>query len=152
VSPAESLDWVDGWFESRIRVRYPEVDPQGVVHHSVYLHYFEHGRTEMLRTLGVPYREIEEQGTRLMVVESRLRHHAAAGYDEVLRVRTRAARITRVRIFLEYLVLRIESGKPICEGATVLAAVDPSGKPKPLPSRLLERLTAVNRGSSPAPS
>ena len=134
--------WIDGWFESPVRVRYPEVDPQGVVHHAVYLHYFEHGRTEMLRALGVPYSLLEKEGTRLMVVESHLHHRASAGYDEVLRVRTRAPRLSRVRIYLEYRILREEGEDPICEGSTLMVAVDFSGKPRRLPEVLAEKLKA----------
>ncbi len=138
--------WFDGWFEVRVRVRYPEVDPQGVVHHAVYLHYFETARTEMLRALGNPYTAIERGGTRLMVVESRLRHRRPAGYDEVLLARARVARTTRVRIFLEYRVLKEGSGELVCEGETVLAGVDGSGRPAELPPSLL---TALARAAAP---
>jgi len=131
-----------GWFETTLRVRYPEVDPQGVVHHAVFLHYFEHGRTELLRTLGIPYSSIEVEGTRLMVVESHLHHRSAARYDEVLRVRTRATRTTRVRIYLEYQVYREGGQELCCEGSTVLVAVDFSGKPKALPEPLAKKLSA----------
>lgn len=127
-----------GWFETGLRVRYPDVDPQGVVHHAVYLHYFELGRTEMLRSMGMPYSRIEAEGTRLVVVESHLHHRAAAGYDEVLRVQTRVVRTTRVRIYIEYRILREREDQLVCEGSTLLAAVDISGRPKELPPGLRE--------------
>ena len=135
--------WLEGWFESPLRARYSEVDPQGVVHHAAYLHYFEHGRTEMLRALGIPYSLLEKAGTRLMVVESHLRHRASAGYDEVLRIRSRAVRLSRVRIYLEYRILREASEDLICEGTTVLVAVDEKNKPKELPEALRRGLTRV---------
>ncbi|MBI4584071.1 MAG: acyl-CoA thioesterase [Planctomycetes bacterium] len=128
------------WYETRIRVRYPEVDPQGVVHHAVYLHYFEAGRTELLRSLGLPYRRIEEEGTQLVVTECRLRYLQGAGYDEELTVRTRVEGVSRVRIFLSYQVLREGSGEVACEGSTVLASVDTSGKPKALPENLTRKM------------
>jgi acyl-CoA thioester hydrolase len=126
----------DGWFETEIRVQYPQCDPQGVVHHAVYLHYFEFGRTEMLRSLGLPYASLEAQGTQLVVVESRLRHRAAARYDEVLRVRTRVAGTTRVRIYLEYRILRGGSDEVVCEGEMQLAGTDRAGRPRALPDEL----------------
>ena len=140
VSEPMTGTWVDGWFETPIRVKYPEVDPQGVVHHAVYLHYFEQVRTEMLRDLGIPYSEIEKEGTRLMVVESRLRHHSPARYDEVLLVRARTARVTRVRIAIGYRILRRGSLEVLCEGETVLVSVDFTGRPKALPPRLSRTL------------
>jgi acyl-CoA thioester hydrolase len=141
MTPDEPGRWVEGWYESRLRVRYPEVDPQGVVHHAVYLHYFEFGRTEMLRAVGLPYSRLEEEGTRLMVVESHLLHRAKVGYDEVLRVRTRAARLSRVRIYLDYRIYREAGEEVVCEGSTVLAAVDGTGRPKALPPELGAKLT-----------
>jgi acyl-CoA thioester hydrolase len=132
--------WIEGWFESTVRVRYPEVDPQGVVHHAVYLHYFEHGRTEMLRALGIPYSLLEKEGTRLMVVESHLLHRSSAGYDEVLRIRTRASRLSRVRIYLDYRLFREKAEELVCEGSTLMVAVDSAGKPKRLPELLAAKL------------
>jgi acyl-CoA thioester hydrolase len=146
MSSPEPLQWLDGWFEVRVRVRYPEVDPQGVVHHAVYLHYFELARTEMLRALAMPYSAMEEAGTRLVVVESRLRHRLPAGYDELLRARVRVVKTTRIRIFLEYRILRETEDQLVCEGETVLAAVDFTGKPRELPERLGE---VLKRGSGP---
>jgi acyl-CoA thioester hydrolase len=125
--------WSDGWFEVAIRVQYPQCDPQGVVHHAAYLHFFEYGRTEMLRALGLPYTALEELGTRLVVIESLVRHRAAARYDEVLRVRTRVVRTSRVRIFLEYRILRESSEDVVCEGQMELAGTDDKGRPKALP-------------------
>jgi acyl-CoA thioester hydrolase len=128
--------WSEGWFEAGVRVQYPQCDPQGVVHHAVYLHFFEYGRTEMLRALGLPYMALEEQGTRLVVIESRLLHRAASRYDEVLRVRTRVVRTTRVRIFLEYRILRESPDEVVCDGEMELACTDATGRPKALPDAL----------------
>lgn len=133
--------WVDGWFEVPLRVQYPHCDPQGVVHHAMYLHYFEFSRTEMLRSLGLPYAAVEAAGTRLVVVESRLRHRAPARYDEILRVRSRAARSSRVRIFIEYRILRDGTPEPLCEGETVLASTDKRGRPVALPPELKGKLS-----------
>lgn len=122
-----------GLYVSRLRVRYPETDPQGVAHHAVYLHYFEFGRTEMLRELGLPYAVLEREGTRLMVTEASVRYLAPAGYDDELRIETRVDRLARVRIYLSYEVFREATGERTCTGATTLASVDERGRPCPLP-------------------
>ena len=129
------------WHETQIRVRYPEVDPQGVVHHAVYLHYFEAGRTEMLRQLGIPYRLVEKEGTMLVVTESQLRYLKGTRYDEVLTVRTRVDGLSRVRIFLSYQILKEGTGEIACEGSTTLASIDVNGRPRALPELLTSKLS-----------
>lgn len=82
--------------ETEIRVRYAETDAMGVVHHAAYLVWFELGRTEYTRAAGLPYREVESGGIRLVVVEATARFHRPARYDDVVLVRT-ATRSTRPR-------------------------------------------------------
>jgi acyl-CoA thioester hydrolase len=141
MSPEAGTFLDGGWYECRVRVQYPQCDPQGVVHHAVYLLFFEHARTEMLRALGLPYARLEAEGTRFMVVESRLRHRAPARYDDVLRVRARTAEVGRVRIRLEYLVLRDGEEGILCEGETLLASTDAGGRLKALPAGFREAVT-----------
>ena len=126
--------------QTRVRVRFPEADQQGIVHHSVYLHYFELGRTEMLRDFGLPYTKLEKQGTHLVVTETKLRFIRSAYYDDVLLVKTHVDRLSRVRIYLSYEVLREQSQAIVCAGSTTLAALDSSGKPTALPSELRQLL------------
>src|SRR2546426_6042590 len=82
----------------QIRVRYPEVDAMGYLHHSRFLQYFEMGRVELLRSLGHSYADLERQGIYFVVVKVEVRYKAPARYDEVLTVHTRIVRQTRVRI------------------------------------------------------
>ena len=74
--------------ETAVRVRYAETDQMGIAHHSVYLVWCELGRTQLMRGLGVTYRDLEDAGIRLPVVEVKLRCRAPARYDEVLTVRS----------------------------------------------------------------
>lgn len=137
------------WHESRLRVRYPEVDSQGVVHHSYFLHYFEIARTELLRSVGLPYSQLEKDGVQLMVTESALRHHRPARYDEVLRLLCRAEEVTRVRIYIAYRILREGTDELICDGKTVLAGIDPgTGKPTALPRSLALSLSSRRASAS----
>ena len=132
--------------ETKVRVRYPEVDPQGVVHHGVYVDYIELGRTELLRAAGAPYRKLEDEGTRLVVTECRLRYLRPARYDDVIIVRTHVDRVTRVRIFLSYEVIVEASGELACQASTTLAAVDERGSPCPLSERLASALAQAREG------
>jgi len=76
----------------RLRVRYAETDQMGVVYHANYLIWFEVGRVELMRALGVEYKRMEiEDDCRIVVADAHCRYHHAAVYDEVLRIRTRIA-------------------------------------------------------------
>jgi acyl-CoA thioester hydrolase len=125
---------------TRTRVRYGETDQMGVVHHANYLHYFEIGRTEMIRDAGLVYAELEREGLRLPVVEVGARFLLPARYDDVLVVRTRVSEVTAVRIRFEYTVHREGDERLLAEGHTVLASVSPEGRPRRLPIAVREAL------------
>jgi acyl-CoA thioester hydrolase len=116
--------------ETTVRVRYGETDRMGVVYHANYLQYFEIGRTEMMRAGGATYRALEEAGYALVVTQCGLEFKAAARYDDVLTIVTRAAQAGRVRIRFEYEVRRGQ--ELLCEGFTVLACLK-DGKVAELP-------------------
>jgi acyl-CoA thioester hydrolase len=142
--------------ETTVRTRYGEVDRMGVVYHAHYLAYFEAGRTEYLRTLGRTYREVEDGGMLLMVVDAGLRFHRPAGYDDLLRVRTRVASVTGVRVRFEYEVDRPVDGVLVASGHTTLASTDRDGRPVRMPGALREalesRLEVVPAGRPDAPA
>src|SRR5580704_7150158 len=81
-----------------IRVRYPEVDAMGYLHHSRFLQYFEMGRIELLRKAGHGYADLERQGIFFVVVKIECRYKAPARYDEELNLITKIVRQTHVRI------------------------------------------------------
>jgi acyl-CoA thioester hydrolase len=84
--------------EMEFRVRYPEVDPMGVVHHSRYAEYFEMGRTELLRSQGIAYKDLEAAGVLIVVVKLEIQFRQAARYDDVLRLVTELLRVTTARL------------------------------------------------------
>src|SRR4051812_39036612 len=92
--------------EITIRVRYAETDRMGLLHHANYLVYFEMARTELLRRRGISYREIEDAGHFLVIVEIGCKFKRPAYYDDLLTVRAKVARVTHVKIVHEYQVLR----------------------------------------------
>lgn len=118
----------------QIRVRYPEVDGMGYLHHSRYLQYFEIGRVELLRSLGHSYAELEKQGILFVVVRAEIRYHAPARYDEVLELTTRLARQTHVRYDHSYELRR--EGALLAEGSTTIACVDRQGQLMQIPEWL----------------
>ena len=120
--------------ETTIRVRYAETDRMGLLHHATYMVYFEQARTEMLRSRGISYREIEDSGHFLVIIELGCKYKKPAYYDDLLTIRTTVARKTHVKIVHEYQVLR--DGELLAEGHTTLACVDREGKPQALPATL----------------
>ena len=75
--------------ECKIRVRYAEVDRMGYLHHGNYAAYFEAGRTDLLRELGISYRQMEDRGVLLPVRDMQIRYLVPIGYDDEVVVSTR---------------------------------------------------------------
>src|SRR5437588_9210027 len=88
------------------RVRYGETDAMGIAHHSSYVIWMEMGRTEFMRAHGFTYRQLEEMGVLLPVLEIRVRYRLPAYYDDELRVSCWVQEITRTRIKLAYSIAR----------------------------------------------
>lgn len=115
----------------QFRVRYPEVDAQGVVHHSRYLQYFEMGRVELLRAKGFTYADLERQGVLFVVAKVEVRYRAPARYDEELTLITRVLKQGMVRIDHGYELRRGET--LLAEATTTIACVDRAGQIQQIP-------------------
>jgi acyl-CoA thioester hydrolase len=126
---------------ARIRVRYAETDRMGVVYYANYLVWFEVGRTEWLRETGWTYRDMEQEGVSLPVIEAHCEYRQPARYDDEIDIRTRATLLTPVRLRFDYEVIRAGDGALTAAGHTVHAALDEGGKPCRLPSRVRDMLT-----------
>ncbi|HEX2739692.1 MAG TPA: thioesterase family protein [Rubrobacter sp.] len=123
-------------YETKIRVRYAEIDAQGHVNNATYLSYFEVGRVEWLRATGQSYREMEDRGRGLVVVEALLHYRRPAFFDDELTLRTDLTDLGKVSLRFEYEVLR--DGEVLTTGHTRHACVDLStGKPVRMPQELL---------------
>jgi acyl-CoA thioester hydrolase len=121
--------------EIQIRVRYAETDRMGLLHHANYLVYFEQARTELLRSLGGNYKDLEDQGYLLVISKVEVRYKSPAYYDDVLTIRTTVTRSSPVRLEHKYEVFR-DGGKLVAEGLTTLACVDRAGKIQMMPDWL----------------
>lgn len=115
--------------ETTIRVRYGETDQMGYVYYGYYATYYEVARVESLRKLGVTYKEIEEMGVIMPVLENRSRYIAPARYDELLRIVTTIKDKPGVKVKFEYEIYN-ETNKLIHQGETLLAFIEKtSGRP-----------------------
>ncbi len=129
--------------DTTIRVRYAETDRMGLLHHANYLVYFEQSRTELLRQLGVTYKDLEDQGFLLVLTKVEVRYKKPARYDDLLTVRTIVVKTTAVRIDHRYEVYR--DGDLVAEGSSTLACVDRTGRPQALPEFLQEHRPTFSR-------
>ena len=118
------------------RVRYAETDQMQVVYHSNYLVWCEIGRTEFIRAVGTPYAELERQNVTLAVVEANLRFHAAARYDNLIRVTTTIADVRSRTITFDYVITNAETGERFVTASTKLASLTRDSRLTTLPDNL----------------
>jgi acyl-CoA thioester hydrolase len=120
--------------EITIRVRYAETDRMGLLHHANYLIYFEQGRTELLRSHGLSYKDLEDKGYLLVLTKIEVRYRWPARYDDLLTLKTIVTRTTTVRIDHRYELSC--DGRLLAEASSTLACVDREGRPQALPDYL----------------
>jgi acyl-CoA thioester hydrolase len=119
----------------------------GVVYHAEYLVWCEVGRTDYIRGCGLPYSELERQGTALAVAELTIRYHAPARYDDLIRVETTLTDVRSRAITFDYVIRNGTTDQKLATARTLLVSLDPNGKPVPLPQDVRE---LMQRGYSKA--
>lgn len=123
--------------ETLIRVRYGETDRMGYLYYGHYPEYFEVSRTDLIRSLGLSYREIEDMGIILPVRSLRVDYKLPARYDEMLRVRSCLNKLPEIRLDIDYEIFN-QDNKLICTGNTILVFVDAaSRRPRRAPEYFL---------------
>jgi acyl-CoA thioester hydrolase len=133
-----------GYAEARVRVRYAETDQMGVVYHANYLVWFEVGRVEFIRQLGMDYKSMEQEENALIaVVEATARYKAPARYDDELIVRTTLAALRGPIVRFRYAVLRAVDEVLLCEGETTHIVVGRDMKRREMPVSYAERFGLV---------
>lgn len=126
--------------ETRVRVRYAETDQMGVVYHANYLVWFEVGRVEFMRQIGLNYKDMErEEGCGIAVVEAAARYKCSAKYDDELIVRTWLTAMRGPVIKFSYAIVRAADDRLLCEGQTTHVVVDGEMKKRALPQKYAER-------------
>ena len=139
--------------EMEFRVAYADTDRMGVVYYANYLVLFERGRTELLRGLGLRYRDFEETlKVFLPAVHAELNYLAPARYDDLLKIRTWVSDLGRASITFGYEVVNAESGRVITRGSTKHPFVDPRWKPVPVPAALRPALEKIVEPGAAEPS
>jgi acyl-CoA thioester hydrolase len=121
--------------EVRVRVRYAETDQMGIVHHANYFVWMEVGRVELCRSMGVRYRDMEEDGVLLTVAEVNCRYLAPAHYDEELVVKTEITRSSTRLVQFGYVISSQDSGQKLATGSTTHIFCGRSLRPATLPTR-----------------
>ena len=98
---------------AQLRVRYAETDAMGVVYYANYFVWLELGRTEWIRAHGVSYRELEERGILLPVTHAACDYRQSARYDDLVRIETTVARLTRASVAFSYRIVRADPAPEI---------------------------------------
>jgi acyl-CoA thioester hydrolase len=130
-------------FETTLRVRYAETDQMAVVYYANYINWFEVGRTEMLRQLGLTYRQMEEDGMVLPVVEVKCRYKHPARYDDEITIRTWVVHLRASFLRFQYEVARKSDGRLLAEGESVHVVVGRDMKRTHLTEKYRDVLLAV---------
>lgn len=116
-------------FETKIRVRYGETDQMSFVYYGVYAQYYEVGRVELLRSLGITYKELEEMGFALPVVNLNINYKKPAYYDDELTIRTTIKKLPSAKLTFYYEILNVNN-ELLNIGEVVLVFVNKeTGKP-----------------------
>lgn len=126
--------------KTKIRIRYGETDQMGVVYHGNYAQYLEIGRIEWLRSIGVSYKKMEEDGIMLPVIELCVKYKKSARYDDEICVKTTLVKSPTAKIEFEYEITNSE-GELLTEAKTTLAFIDmKTNKPIRCPKNILDKL------------
>jgi len=128
-------------FEHKLRVRYAETDKMGYAYYGNYSTYFEVARVEALRSVGISYRQLEDEGVMLPVLQYSIKYFKPAFYDEELTIRTTVKDVSGARIVFEYETFN-EKGEQINRAETTLVFVNiAKNKPCSPPENIKEKLT-----------
>ena len=127
-------------------MRFADTDAMGVAHHANYLAFFEMGRVEAMRQIGVEYASVVRRGLHLVVVDATVRYRQPAFFDDLLLVDTHATDVGGVRFTFVYEIRREKDGVIVASGQTVHACVDAQTlRPVRLPDWLRADLLRLSR-------
>ncbi len=128
--------------KTNLRVRYAETDKMGVVYHGNYIQYFEVGRVEYMREVGIVYADLENQGIGMPVVNIDIDYILPVAYDEVLTIETWVESLPTSKIVFYNRALN-ESGKVVCRAKVSLVFINSNFRPVKSPKAVLDALRCV---------
>ena len=136
---------------TEIRVRYADTDQMRIVYYGKFFEYFEQGRSDLLRSIGLPYSQIEEMGFYIPVIEAHAEYRRSAQYDHLLKVVTHLRQMPVTRVRLDYEVMKDGEAGILAEGHTIHSFVrSTTGKPTRAPAWFLEAIEqAMKRVTRP---
>ncbi len=124
-------------YDYHFKVRYKDIDQMGVMYYSRYYEYFEAARTDMMRSLGLTYKELEQQGIMMPVVHSESDYFSGPGFDDHLTCITEVAEFPKGRMEILYtLINESDPTKILNRGKTIHAFLKLNGKPTRMPQSL----------------
>jgi acyl-CoA thioester hydrolase len=123
-----------------IRVIYADTDAMGIVYHTNYIKWFEIGRTELLRGVGIVYAQMEAQGYNLPLTEVYCNYLFPAKYDQIVVVETELEYLKRASMKFIYTIWDEDREKAFVEGYTVHACTNNLGKIVRIPPFILKRV------------
>lgn len=127
-----------------LRSRYGETDQMGYVYYGRYLEYFEVARTEMIRSLGLPYSRLEEEGVMLPVIETNIKYKAPIFYDELMEVTVSLFDLPMVKLETYYEIHTHRQDPPHATGSVILCFMGRENrKPCRAPKHFIEKLSAA---------
>jgi acyl-CoA thioester hydrolase len=129
---------MDGQVFNRVsyRVLYGDTDKMGVVYYANYLRWFERGRGEFLRQLGIPYLSVEQRNIQFPVIEVSCRYFRSAQYDELVMIETDLLSLARATLSFSYRILRETDSSLLATGSTKHACINSQGRIQRIPADL----------------
>jgi len=125
-------------FTYQLRVRYSETDKMGYCYYGNYASYLEVGRVETMRSLGVSYKSMEDEGVMLPVLDFSIKYLLPAKYDDLLSVKTIITKIEGTRIYFDYEIHNEENQKLIIAQTCLVFVGVKTMKPIAVPEHLLK--------------
>ena len=145
-----SADTADFKFFLPVRVHYADTDAMQIVYYGAYFNFFESGRQEYWRRLGLKLEELRQKGYFLTIAETACRYFNPAYYDDVLDVYVRTSRMGKRSFDIDYLIIRRKDNKQIAAARTAFVLIDLIDRaPRDIPSWLITAVAQFD-GSKPA--
>ncbi len=138
-----SPDLPDGVVRAPYRVIYGDTDQMGIVYYANHLRFFERGRCEYLRALGVSYQSVEDAGFILPVADAHVSYKTPARFDDLLSIDTAIERMSFVKVHFAYRITN-ERGDVVCTGSTVHASLNKDLRPVKVPQTFRDKVTITS--------
>ena len=127
-------------YDHPVKVYYKDVDQMGIVYYSRYFEYFEEASTELLNSIGLDVKSIENEGIQLPVIESHCEYSKGAKFEQDLIIKTTILDIPKARLKIDYNVYKDHSNELLVKGYTVHAFMNQSGRAIKIPGLLLNTI------------